>query len=89
VTDRHANFRADVDLSRRVDPMPTFQALAQATGLPVEAVVHHALVRYASEGGAALLALEPHALRALISARKKEDWPKVAGIIDWLEAGLE
>jgi hypothetical protein len=46
------------------------------------------LVRYASSGAEALLAIEPVALRQLIEARKAGDWAKVAGIIDWLEAGL-
>jgi hypothetical protein len=83
------NFRDAVALSRLVDPLPTFEALARSTGLPVEDVVHHALVRYASEGSEALLALGPRSLRELVSARKAEDWRKVAAIIDWLEAGWE
>ena len=69
--------------------MPTLEALAQNTGTEVDGVVHHALVRYASDGAAALLALEPTSLRELIAARRAEDWVKVAQIIDWLEAGFE
>ena len=72
-----------------VDPGPTFENLAANTGLTYEEVVHHALVRYASSGAEALLAIEPQALRDLIAARKAEDWKKVAALIDWLEAGLE
>jgi len=34
------------------------------------------------------MSLEPQALRELIDARGREDWLAVAGIIDWLEAGL-
>ena len=34
------------------------------------------------------MSLEPQALRELIDARSREDWIAVAGIIDWLEAGL-
>jgi hypothetical protein len=34
------------------------------------------------------MTLEPQALRDLIDALKRKDWAKVAGIIDWLEAGL-
>lgn len=83
------NFRDAVALSRLVDPMPTLQALADNTGTTVEDVVHHALVRYASDGAEALLALDPRSLRELIAARRAEDWTKVAAIIDWLEAGLE
>jgi len=83
------NFRDAVALSLLVDPMPTLEALARSTGLPLAQVVHHALARYASDGAAALLALGPHSLRELVAARKAEDWQKVAAIIDWLEAGWE
>jgi hypothetical protein len=87
--DTNGNFRDSVALSRLVDPRPTLENLARNTGLAYDDVVHHALVRYASSGAEALLAWEPHALRELIAARKAEDWAKVGGLIDWLEAGLE
>jgi hypothetical protein len=88
-TDADQNFRAAVRASRLVDPRPTFENLAANTGLTYEEVIHHALVRYASSGAEALLAIEPQALRDLIAARKAGDWEKVAALIDWLEAGLE
>jgi hypothetical protein len=87
--DSDQNFREAVALSRLVDPRPTLENLARNTGVTYEDVVHHALVRYASSGAEALLAWEPQALRELIAARKAEDWTKVAGLIDWLEAGLK
>ena len=71
-----------------MDPMPTFEALSMETSVPVETLVHFALVRWASAGAEALMAVEPQALRDLIAARRREDWTTVAGIIDWLEAGL-
>ena len=86
--DPDQNFRDAVALSKLVDPMPTLRALAGHTGLAVEDVVHHALVRYASDGAEALLALGPHSLRELVAARKAQDWKKVAALIDWLEAGF-
>ena len=89
IGDGNENFRQDVALSRLVDPRPTLENLALSTGLTYEAVVHHALVRYASSGAEALLAIEPLALRQLIAARKTGDWAKVGAIIDWLEAGLQ
>ena len=88
-TDSDQNFRDAVRASLLVDPRPTFENLAANTGLTYEEVVHHALVRYASSGAEALLAIEPQALRDLIAARKAGDWEKVAALIDWLEAGLE
>ena len=85
----NTNFRHDVALSLLVDPRPTLENLARSTGLSYEEVVHHALVRYAASGAEALLSIEPHALRELVAARKAGDWDKVAGIVDWLEAGLD
>jgi len=87
--DGNENFRHDVALSLLVDPRPTLENLARNTGVSYEDVVHHALVRYASSGAEALLAIEPYALRQLIDARRKEQWEKVGAIIDWLQAGLE
>ena len=86
--DADRNFRDDVALSLHVNPRPTLENLARSTGLTYDDVAHYALVRYASSGAEALLAIEPVALRQLIEARKAGDWAKVAGIIDWLEAGL-
>ncbi len=68
--DSNQNFRDSVALSRLVDPRPTLENLARNTGLTYDDVVHHALVRYASSGAEALLALEPRALNELIAARK-------------------
>jgi hypothetical protein len=84
-----ANFQQAVRQSLLVDPRPTFENLAANTGLTYEEVVHHALVRYAASGAEALLAIEPHALKELIAARKAGDWKKVGSLIDWLEAGLD
>jgi hypothetical protein len=89
VTHPDQNFRDAVALARRTDPLPTLRQLAENTGLAVEDVVHYALVRYASAGAEALLALEPEAVRQLIAARRAADWDKVGALIDWLEAGLE
>lgn len=88
VPPEHREFARQAELSLTVDPMPTFENLSQATGVPVGTLVHHALVRWTSAGAEALLSIEPQALTDLIAARKAEDWPKLAGIVDWLESGL-
>ena len=87
VPPEHREFARRAEDARLVDPMPAFEALSSATGVPVEAIVHLALVRWASAGAEALLSVEPQVLDELIDARHREDWPAVAGIIDWLEAG--
>ena len=88
VPPEHREFARRTAEARTVDPMPTFERLSAETGVPVDELVHYALVRWTSAGAEALMSLEPQALRELIEARRREDWPAVAGIIDWLESGL-
>jgi len=87
VPPEHREFARRAEDARLVDPMPTFEALSSATGVPVDTLVHYALVRWVSAGSDALLSIRPEALDELIDARHREDWPTVAGIVDWLEAG--
>jgi hypothetical protein len=75
-------------MSTVADPMPTFRNLSKNTGIPVDQLVHYALVRWASAGAEALMAIAPEALTQLIEARRNEDWEKVGGIIDWIAAGM-
>jgi hypothetical protein len=89
VADPHAGFRSDVASSRLIDPMPGLERLSSTTGVPVEDLVHHALVRWMSAGSEALLLIGPQALQDLIAARREGNWEKVGGIIDWLAAGWE
>lgn len=83
----HREFARQVELSRTVDPLPTFENLSNATGVPVDDLVHHALVRWTSAGAEALLSMEPQAFRDLVAARRREDWAAVGGIVDWLDSG--
>ena len=87
VPPEHREFARRAEDARLVDPMPTFEALSRETGVPVDALTHLALVRWVSAGSEALLSVRPEVLDDLIDARRREDWPAVAGIIDWLEAG--
>jgi hypothetical protein len=87
VPPEHAEFARRVADARAADPMPTFRNLSEATGVPVDDLVHFALVRWASAGAEALLVIEPPVHDDLLAARAREDWPRVAGIIDWLQAG--
>ena len=88
VPPEHREFARQAEASLAADPRPTFENLSETTGVPVGVLVHYALVRWASAGAEALLAVEPQVLRDLFAARRREDWAAVAGMIDWLEAGL-
>jgi hypothetical protein len=87
VTETHRRFAEEVDAAKAQDPMSTFANLSVATGLPVEDLVHFALVRWAAAGAEMLMASDPLVLRQLLEARRREDWEAVGGIIDWLAAG--
>jgi hypothetical protein len=87
VPPEHREFAAQVRASALQDPHVAFEQLSRATGVPVDALVHHALVRWAAAGSEALLAVEPQVLRDLVAARRREDWAAVGGIVDWLHAG--
>jgi hypothetical protein len=86
-SEQHRAFREAVANSRLQDPRPTFERLSQEVDVPVDDLIHHALVRWVSAGSEALLATEPRVLQDLIDARRREDWDAVAGIIDWLQSG--
>ena len=83
----HTAFREAVAASRLQQWRPTFENLSAEVGVPVDDLVHHALVRWVSAGSEALLSVDPPALSDLFAARDREDWPAVTGILDWLRAG--
>ena len=87
VPEQHRGFAERVESTRMQDPMPTLEALSLTTRIPVEELIHYALVRWAASGSEALMAMDPQALRDLVAARHEEDWEAVAGIVDWLASG--
>lgn len=87
--DPGGRFRAEVTASRLLDPMPGLTALARSLGVPVDDVVHHALVRWSSAGSEALLAAPPDMLAALREAADAGDTRRVRGIVDALLAGWD
>lgn len=87
--DPGGRFRAEVAASQVLDPMPGLGEMARQLGLPVDQVVHHALVRWSSAGAEALLAAPPDMLVALGDAADAGDLPRVRGIVDALLAGWD
>jgi hypothetical protein len=63
--DKDANFKADIALYSHVDPLETVRGLAQSIDVPVGAIVHYVLARWASEGASGLLELGPTMSRRL------------------------
>lgn len=64
--DPDANFKAEVALYANVDPLSTITNLGRALDIPVGAICHYVLARWASEGSGALLELGPTMTRKLL-----------------------
>lgn len=82
-------FRDQVRASRLIDPMPGLAVLAGNLGIPVDDVVHHALVRWSSAGSEALLSAPPEMLVALRDAAEAGDVERMRGIARALLAGWD
>ena len=63
--DKDANFKADVALYSRADPMRAIRGLAAAIDVPEGAIVRYVLSRWGSEGASGLLELGPTMTRRL------------------------
>ena len=63
--DRDANFKADVALYSALDPLTTLQQLSRNVGVPLGALVHYVLAKYATSGSGAALELGPTATARL------------------------
>jgi uncharacterized protein with LGFP repeats len=63
--DPDANFKADVALYALVDPLSTIGNLGRALGIPVGALCHYVLAKWATAGSGGLLELGPTTTRRL------------------------
>jgi hypothetical protein len=57
--DPDANFKADVALYARLDPLQTLTGLSNNVGIPVGALARYVLARYATGGSGGLLEIGP------------------------------
>lgn len=63
--DKDANLKADIALYAHVDPLRTVRGLSESIDVPIGAIVHYVLARWASEGASGLLELGPTMSRRL------------------------
>ena len=98
--DKDANLKADIALYAAVDPLRTVRGLSQSIDVPVGAIVHYVLARWASEGASGLLELGPTMSRRLLEVcttaeAKGSDQARLAAfeqlrqMISWLNYPLE
>ncbi len=97
--DPDANFKADLALYANVDPLATIERLARAIDVPVGALVHYVLAKWASGGSGGLLELGPtmvHRLWASIEDAEDSDtdearlaaYEQLRSMISWLRVPL-
>ena len=63
--DPDANFKTDVALYNRLDPLTTLEQLSRNLDIPVGALVRYVLAKFASGGSGAALELGPTAVAKL------------------------
>ncbi len=98
--DPDANFKNDVALYSRLDPLTTLRAMARALDVPVGALARYVLAKWAAAGSDALLELGPTAVERLWKpiARAEETgadqarlaaYHEVRQIVSWLKVPLD
>jgi Family of unknown function (DUF6027) len=65
--DPDANFKADVALYGKLDPLATLEGLSRNLDVPVGALARYVLAKFATSGSGAALELGPSAIKQLAS----------------------
>lgn len=98
--DKDANFKADIALYTRTDPMRAIRGLAAAIDVPEGAIVRYVLGRWGSEGAGGLLEIGPTMTRRLhgvctaaeqaaTDAARLEAYHQLRQMLSWLHHPLE
>jgi hypothetical protein len=98
--DTYAGLRADVAAYGHLDPLATLRVLSERSGLPVGALAHYVLARWAAGGNEALLELGvsgvDHLARIVTEAEevgtdaaRLTAYDQMRSVVAWLRAGLD
>jgi hypothetical protein len=98
--DPDANFKSDLALYSSVDPLTTIRTLARAIDVPVGALCHYVLAKWATQGSGGLLELGPTMTRRLgricddaervgTDEARLEAFRQLQGLISWLQFPLD
>lgn len=98
--DPDANFKHDVALYSKLDPLSTISNLADRVDVPVGALCRYILAKWASAGAEALLALGPTAVVRMAETieaaeaadsdgQRLEAYHSIASQISWLRSPLD
>src|SRR6185312_3163486 len=98
--DLDANFKRDVALYAHVDPLATIRNLGAVLDIPVGALCHYVLAKWATEGSGGLLELGPRMVRRLAAVCDEAEaagtdtarlaaYERLRGLIAWLQLPLD
>jgi hypothetical protein len=98
--DRDANFKADIALYSHVDPLTTIRNLSGAIDVPVGALCHYVLAKWATQGSGGLLELGPTMTRRLAKICDDAEtadtdearlaaYESLRGLVSWLAYPLD
>ena len=98
--DPDANFKADIAAHAPLDPLSTIGNLSRSIDVPVGALVHYVLARWATEGSGGLLELGPRMARRLrepflaaetadTDEARAEAYETVRQMVEWLNLPLD
>ena len=98
--DPDANFKTDVALYARVDPLHTIRTLSASVDVPVGAICHYVLAKWATQGSGGLLELGPTMTRRLAAICDDAEasgtdearlgaYESLRGLISWLAHPLD
>lgn len=98
--DPDANFKTDVALYSRLEPLATLETLSRNTGIPLGALCRYVLARWAAGGSEGLLELGPSTVgrmwEACVAAEAENNdaarlsaYAQLRQMLSWLRAGLE
>ncbi|MFT7599269.1 MAG: hypothetical protein ACI8TP_002198 [Acidimicrobiales bacterium] len=98
--DRDANFKHDVALYSKLDPLETLGNLSEATGIPVGSLCRYILAKWAAAGAEALMTLGPTAITRMtdaVAAAEASDsdderlatYRDITAQLSWLRAPLD
>ena len=98
--DPDANFKAEIALYAKLDPLQTINGLARNLDVPVGALARYVLAKWATEGSGGLLELGPHMIERLNSVTSEAEttgtdearlaaYEQLRQMLQWLKFPLE
>lgn len=98
--DPDANFKSDIALYSHLDPLSTVRNLSRALDVPVGALCHYVLAKWATQGSGGLLELGPTMIRRLSTICDEAEaegtdearlaaYRSLQGLLSWLAFPLD